>query len=579
MPSFRCTRVLAAAAIALSASPARAAGDARAGAALFRSRCAVCHVAGGGGTQGPGLSGVVGRKAGSAAFGYSKALRDSGLTWDAATLDRYLAAPGKLVPGTRMVLAVPSAADRRKLIAWLSTLPAERAGQGAAAQPPPPASAAPPSGTPSREASAGLRTGKAALDDFRGDAPGVRRRLSAADLPEPFQTSSARNSPRVVDRPAGAGLSVPPGFKVEVFAEGLDNPRAVRVAPDGDLFVAESSAGRIRVLRARDGAARPERTAVFATGLDQPFGIAFYPPGADPRWVYVAENNRIVRFAYRNGDLEPRGKPEVVVARLSHSHGGHWTRDLAFSKDGARLFVSVGSASNVAEGMARKSPGEVRAWEAAHGLGATWGDEEDRADVLAFDSRGKGGKVFAAGLRNCVGLAVHPASGDLWCSTNERDGLGDDLVPDYITRVKEGAFYGWPWWYLGRHEEPRHRGERPDLADRTTVPDVILPAHSASLTLTFYGGAMFPAAMRGGAFAAFHGSWNRSSRTGYKVVRVPVDAAGAPTGEVEDFVTGFVVDDGHVWGRPVGVAVAHDGALLFSEDGNGTIWRVSFAGR
>ena len=577
----RLATAFAMAVTALYSIPARAAGDPQAGAALFKSRCAVCHATGSGGALGPGLSGVLGRKAGSAAFGYSKALRDSGLTWDAATLDRYLAAPGKLVPGTRMVLAVPSAADRRKLVAYLATL---MSGSGAPASPSPaqgkapteaPSQAPAQAGRPGREAAPGLRTGTAALGDFRSDAPGVRRRLSVADLPPPFHTSSARNSPRVSDRPASAKLSAPPGFSVELFAQDLDNPRLVRVAPNGDIFVAESSAGRIRLLRARDGAAKAELQEVYASGLDQPFGIAFYPRGADPRWVYVAENNRVVRFEYRSGDLKSRARPQVMVARLSKSHGGHWTRDVAFSNDGARMFVSVGSASNVAEGMKKKPLAELRAWEAAHGLGAAWDDEEDRADVLVFDPQGKGGRVFASGLRNCVGLAVQPSTGELWCSTNERDGLGDDLVPDYITRVKEGAFYGWPWLYLGDHEDPRHQGERPDLAGKATVPDVILQSHSASLQMTFYGGAMFPAEYIGSAFAAFHGSWNRSRRTGYKVVRVLVDKAGVPTGEYEDFVTGFVIDDGQVWGRPVGVAVAHDGALLISEDGNGTLWRVA----
>jgi glucose/arabinose dehydrogenase len=194
--------------------------------------------------------------------------------------------------------------------------------------------------------------------------------------------------------------------------------------------------------------------------------------------------------------------------------------------------------------------------------------------VLVFDSDGKGGKIFATGLRNCVGLAVHPATGDVWCSTNERDGLGDNLVPDYITRVKPGGFYGWPWYWLGDHEDPRHKGERPDLVGKVAMPDVLLQSHSASLQLTIYDGAMFPAEYKGDAFAAFHGSWNRAKRTGYKIVRV-LQKDGVPTGEYEDFLVGFVASGDSVWGRPVGVAVAKDGALLVSEDGNGTLWRVS----
>jgi glucose/arabinose dehydrogenase len=243
------------------------------------------------------------------------------------------------------------------------------------------------------------------------------------------------------------------------------------------------------------------------------------------------------------------------------------------------MFVSVGSASNVADGMGRKTSEELRRWEASSGLGAAWGDETRRADVLAFAPGGGGGRVLATGLRNCVGMAVHPRTGDLWCSTNERDGLGDDLVPDHVTRVREGAFYGWPWYYLGAHEDPRRRGERPDLAAKVTVPDVLVQSDSASLQLTFYdpppgAPAAFPQEYRGDGFAAFHGSWNRLQRTGYKVVRILL-ADGVPTGEYEDFLTGFVLDEARVWGRPVGVAVAHDGALLVSEDGNGTLWRIA----
>jgi glucose/arabinose dehydrogenase len=423
-------------------------------------------------------------------------------------------------------------------------------------------------------------TGAAAFGDWRGDAPGVRRHITAADLPAPYATPSASNSVHVGTAPPNATLHVPPGFTVERFAAGLRRPRVLRVAPNGDLFVAETAGGRIRVLRPSDDGKSPARNELFASGLDDPFGIAFFPPGPAPQWVYVAETNAVVRFPYQGGDLTARGAPETVVARLAATTGGHSTRDLAFSSDGRRMFVSVGSGSNVADGLGRRSPDELRRWETEQGLGAAWGGETNRADVLVFDPNGTGGAVFATGIRNCVGLAVQPQTGALWCSTNERDGLGDDLVPDYVTRVREHAFYGWPWWYVGDHEEPRHAGERPDLRGRVAIPDVLLQAHSASLEMAFYptdptGAAAFPAAYRGDAFAALHGSWNRSRRTGYKLVRIRIKD-GAPTGEYEDFLTGFVIDDDSVWGRPVGVAVARDGALLVSEDGNGTIWRIAY---
>ena len=539
-----------------------------AGEALFRQRCAVCHRTDSAGAQGPGLGGVVGRKAASGSrFGYSNALRSSGIVWNAATLDAFLAAPAKLVPGTTMVVAIPGVTDRRDLIAYLSTLRIDTASEQVQGKQSNPVWTA---------AAPGLRTGPAAMGDFRTDGPGVRRRITVRDLPAPFATGSARNSPGVVAQPPGAQLLVPPGFAVDLFARDLVNPRLIRVAPNGDVFAAESSSGRIRLLRAADGAAKPGLVEIFAKDLDQPFGIAFYPPGKDPRWVYIAENNAIVRYAYRSGDTKARGPRQTVVPRLSKESGGHWTRDVAFSGDGQRMFVSVGSASNVAERMPKRSVAAAQEFEKAAALGAAWDSEDHRADVLAFDPEGKGEQIFATGLRNCVGLAVHPATGDLWCSTNERDGLGDDLVPDYVTRVRPAAFYGWPWYWLGDHEDPRLKGDRPDLAGKVTVPDVLLQPHSASLQMTFYDGHMFPAEYRGDGFAALHGSWNRAKRTGYKVVRV-LQRNGVPTGEYEDFLVGFVANDESVWGRPVGVAVAHDGALLVSEDGNGTIWRVSVA--
>ena len=413
--------------------------------------------------------------------------------------------------------------------------------------------------------------GKAAFGDWRADKPGIQRLIKPQDLPPPGATPSSASGSEVVPRPAGAMPQVPSGFKIELFADGLSGPRIIHTAPNGDIFVAETRANRIRVLRAADGAAKPAVNEVYASGLDRPFGIAFFPNGDNPQYLYVANTGGVVRFAYKSGDLKASGSPETIVASLPR--GGHSTRDIVFTPDSKRMLVSVGSGSNDAEGLS-KPPGGLEAWSSQHALGATWGSETDRAGVLAFDPDGKNQKMFATGIRNCVGLVVQPENGAVWCSTNERDGLGDNLVPDYVTRVSENAFYGWPWFYIGDHEDPRHVGERPDLKGKITIPDVLLQAHSASLGLAFYQGSNFPAEYRGDAFAAEHGSWNRSKRTGYKVIRIRMKD-GVPTGAYEDFVTGFVANDADVWGRPVGVAVAHDGALLISEDGNGTIWRIS----
>ncbi len=415
-----------------------------------------------------------------------------------------------------------------------------------------------------------LLRGRAAFTDWSADRPGLRRHITAADLPAADLHASHASAVRIVRRAPGQKPAVPPGFEINLFAEGLSGPREVRAAPNGDIFVAESGPGRVRVLRPA-GLGRPVNE-VFADGLTAPFGIAFYPPGPAPQWVYVANTNSVVRFAYGNGDLAARGAPETIVPRLPA--GGHSTRDIAFSSDGTKMFVSVGSASNVGERMGALGGDAAAAqWASQHPLGAAWGSETDRADVLAFNPDGSDRRIYATGIRNCVGLAVGPA-GDLWCSTNERDAIGDDVPPDYITRVREGAFYGWPWYYIGGHEDPRRAGERPDLRDKVTTPDVLLQAHSASLGLTFYNAAQFPAEYRGSLFAAEHGSWNRGKRTGSKVIRV-IMKDGEPTGEYEDFVTGFVVDDASAWGRPVGVTVTPDGALYVSDDAGGTIWRVT----
>jgi glucose/arabinose dehydrogenase len=408
--------------------------------------------------------------------------------------------------------------------------------------------------------------GQAAYGDWRTDAPGVRRLIAPSDLPAPFATASAGNPPHDAPRTPAVLPKAPPGFVVDLFADKLALPRVLRTAPNGDLFVAESGAGRVRVFR-QDNPDAPPQSAVFAQGLKSPFGIAFYPPGPDPSFVYVATPGAVVRFPYRAGDMKARG-PAETVAKLPGGEG-HWTRDIAFSPDGKTLFASIGSATNDDE--------RLRPDRALQPLGASGGVERDRADVLAFDPDGKNERVLATGIRNCSGLSIEPASGALWCAVNERDGLGDNLPPDYATRVIEGAFYGWPWYYIGDHPDPRHVGERPDLAGRVTVPDVLFQPHSAPLGLTFYDGGQFPAEYRGQAFVAFHGSWNRAKRTGYKVVRL-VMKDGRPTGVTEDFLTGFVANDDSVWGRPVDVAVMKDGSLAVTDDMGGAIWRVRYRG-
>jgi glucose/arabinose dehydrogenase len=434
-------------------------------------------------------------------------------------------------------------------------------------------------------AAAGLVSHSAAAQqagqNWKDDAPGVTHRVDVTALQAPLATPSAADFPRIVAKPANAEPKLPAGFKVEVFARDVNKPRIMRIAPNGDVFLSETGAGRIKVLKPSADGASVASVSTFAEGLTQPFGLQFYPAGDKPEWLYVAENNRVVRFKYNVGDAKASAKPEVVVAELAPSGtGGHYTRDLVFSLDGKRMFVSVGSGSNVAEDMPKKSPDEIKAWEAQHGLGAAWGKEENRADVLVFDvGSNQPGKPFATGIRNCVALAMQ-STGDLWCTTNERDALGDNLVPDYSTRVKEGAFYGWPWYYLGDHEDPRHAGERPDLKGKITLPDVPYQAHSAAVGFTFYtarsGRSAFPAEYVGDGFAVFHGSWNRSSRTGHKVVRVPIKN-GAPTGEYVDFLVGFITPDGKPWARPSEIVEANDGSLLLSDDDANLIYRISYS--
>jgi len=393
--------------------------------------------------------------------------------------------------------------------------------------------------------------------DFRGEQPGKVHKITAGDLPQAYATSSVANFPRLVERPRDTWPQVPQGFKVDLYARQLANPRLIRTAPNGDFFVADSMADRILVFRGITSDGKPEKTETFATGLNSPFGIAFYPPGPNPHYVYIGNTDSIVRFPYENGDLKVRGQAEVLIKGIPT--GGHWTRDVVFSSDGKRMFVAVGSRSNVID--TDKEPNEFH-----------------RANILVANPDGSDVRVYASGIRNPVSLAVDSRTGILWTSVNERDQIGDNLPPDYITHVQEGGFYGWPWFYIGGNQDPRLKGKHPELKDKVIVPDVLLEPHNASLGMTFYEGTQFPQSYRDGIFASEHGSWNRSVRTGYEVIFVP-RVNGNATGEYEDFLTGLVTGGGDAWGRPVGVAVAMDGSLLVTDDGSNSIWRVSYGGK
>jgi glucose/arabinose dehydrogenase len=357
-----------------------------------------------------------------------------------------------------------------------------------------------------------------------------------------------------------------PGFTISVVATGLNRPRVMKLAPNGDLFLEETGTvkpgginngvnagtGRIRVIRA--GSAPGAPGDIFADGLDRPYGIAFYPPGPNPRYVYVGMTTQIVRFPYHVGDVRASGPPETIVGGITD--GVHFTRDVLFSRDGKTLYVSIGSSTNIQE----KGPQA----------------EAGKADILTFNPDGSGRRVFASGLRNPVTLALDPRTNDLWSSVNERDLLGDNLPPDYVTHVRDGAFYGWPYYYIGPNVDARVHSGTPPPPDQVVVPDVLLQPHSAPLGIAFYTGRQFPVEYQGDLFVALHGSWNRQIRTGYKIVRIKMQN-GRATGAYEDFVTGFVAPNGNVWGRPVDLMVAADGSLWFSDDGSGTIWRVAYA--
>jgi glucose/arabinose dehydrogenase len=365
-------------------------------------------------------------------------------------------------------------------------------------------------------------------------------------LPKPYATPSAGNPPHVSSQPANATLHLPPGFRISLFADKLDDPRTMLLAPNGDVIVSEPGAGKITILRDTNHDGVAEQRSTFASGLDNPYGLAFHD-----RWLYVGNEGAVVRFAYVSGQTKA-STPAQQIAPLPS--GGHSTRGVLFNRAGTKMYVSVGSSSNVSAG---ESP--------------------ERAAILELNPDGSGRHVFAGGLRNPVGMAWEPVTGALWTAVNERDGLGDELVPDYATSVQPSAFYGWPYAYLGPHEDPRRAGERPDLVKRTIAPSVPIQAHSAPLGILFYQGTMFPPAYHGRAFVALHGSWNRAKRTGYSVISIPFKN-GRPTGGYDDFVAGWMPDETSrtVWGRPVGLLVLADGSLLVSDDGGGKIWRVTY---
>ena len=542
---------------------------------LFASNCAMCHTvsADGAALAGPGLFNVLGRPIASVpGFAYSKALtgagagpaagQDAHTAWTAATLNAFLLDPSGFAPGTTMPVAVADPASRQALIAYLATVKGKPAQAPAAAV------------TPSVPAPVAARDSG---EHWSDDAPGRIHQVRVSDLPPPFATPSAGNGPHTLARPSGVAPQVPPGFAATLWAVDPDKGRLMVTAPNGDLFVSSMPKRLIKVFRSASGD-KADSVSTYASGLNRPFGFAFWPVGPEPTHLYVAYVNSIVRFPYKNGDLVASAAPEVVVPNLVVAPGAHTTRTLAFSSDSKTMFVSIGSASNIGETIGARPPGSLAEWEQAKGLGAAWGDETDRGVVLSFDAEGGQRRTHATGLRNCVGMYRHPASGDLFCSVNERDMLGDNLPPDYLTRVRQGGFYGWPWYYIGNHEEPRLKGIRPDLNGKVSTPDLLLTAHSAPLGMVVYqagadAASRFPREYDGDMFLALHGSWNRATRTGSKVVRVFMKG-GVPTGKYQDFMTGFVVSDREVWGRPSSVAVQRDGSLLVVDDVTGEIWRV-----
>jgi len=402
--------------------------------------------------------------------------------------------------------------------------------------------------------------------DFKGEAPGNVHHITASDLPDPYATKSSAVFSRPVPR-GDAWPQAPKGFKVSLYAESLKgddgraiSPRTIITAPNGDFFVAAQNQGMVLAFHTGpDG--KMAQMQVFASKLNLPFGLAFYPPGPNPTYLYVGDTDKVLRFPYAKGDLKATADPETIVTNIP-AGPNHFSRGVAFSLDGKRMFISVGSHTNVTDIDTDTS-------------------EFHRADILVADPNtpnqdGKTIDVFASGIRNGSGLMTNPTTGELWTSTNERDELGDNIPPDYITSVKEGGFYGWPWYYTGGHPDPRFPGKHPELQSKAIVPDVLMEPHNASLNIAFYEAKQFPKQYQGDLFGAEHGSWNRSVRTGYEVVLVPLKK-GHATGEYQDFLTGFVTPAGDCWGRPVGVTVASDGSLIVTDDGSNSIWRVTYS--
>src|ERR1700733_2310825 len=391
--------------------------------------------------------------------------------------------------------------------------------------------------------------GLSALPGLAADQPGQHFNVLPQDMPKPFATPAADNSSKDIPRPAGVMPAAPPGFTVSIFASGLDFPRWMAVAPNGDVFLTEPKAGKIVVLRDTTGSGHADKTATFAGGFSMPHGLAFHD-GA----LYVADLKAVYRLGYRDGALKALSTTRVTKSSFGVP-GGHFTRDIAFDTKG-RLFLTIGSAENIGE------------------------DAAPRATVQLVNPDGTL-TTFVSGIRNPVGIAPYPGSDDRYCTVNERGGLGDGLVPDYFTRIQQSDFFGWPYAYVGPNPAPDYGSKRPDLVAKTKGPDLLFQSHSAPLGLVFYEGNQFPADYKGDAFVSLHGSWNSSKPTGYKVVRIKF-ANGRPVGGYDNFLTGFwdgSTSPAQVWGRPVGLAVAKDGSLLIADDTGMTIWRVAYTGK